>query len=114
MKKRGIFILSAAAVLAAGLLCRHMLVQEREPEFVFSYAENQTEDYPTTLGAKEFAKLVEKRSNGRIQILVQAEGALGTESDVIAQIQYGGIDFARVSLSQLAEYIPELKTQDRL
>ena len=108
MKKRGIFILSAAAVLAAGLLCRHMLVQEREPEFVFSYAENQTEDYPTTLGAKEFAKLVEKRSNGRIQILVQAEGALGTESDVIAQIQYGGIDFARVSLSQLAEYIPEL------
>ena len=75
--------MSAAVVLAAGLLCHHMLVQEREPEFVFSYAENQTEDYPTTLGAKEFAKLVEKRSNGRIQILVQAEGALGTESDVM-------------------------------
>ena len=27
---------------------------------------------------------------------------------MIAQMQYGGIDFARVSLSQLAEYIPEL------
>lgn len=51
---------------------------------------------------------MEKESNGRIKILVQAEGELGAESDVIAQMQYGGIDFARVSLSQLAEYIPEL------
>ena len=25
---------------------------EMEPEYVFSYAENQPEDYPTTLGAK--------------------------------------------------------------
>ena len=68
----------------------------RAPEFVLSYAENQTEDYPTTLGAKKFAELVEKESNGRIKILVQAEGELGAESDVIAQMQYGGIDFARV------------------
>ena len=80
----------------------------RAPEFVLSYAENQTEDYPTTLGAKKFAELVERESSGRIKILVQAEGELGAESGVIAQMQYGGIDFARVSLSQLAEYIPEL------
>lgn len=37
---------------------------EVEPEYVFSYAENQPEDYPTTLGAKYFAELVEERTNG--------------------------------------------------
>ena len=108
MKKRRILILFAAGALAAGFFLYGRLRSAREPEFVLSYAENQTEDYPTTLGAKKFAELVEKESNGRIKILVQAEGELGAESDVIAQMQYGGIDFARVSLSQLAEYIPEL------
>ena len=33
---------------------------------------------------------------------------LGAEQSVIEQMQYGGIDFARVSLSQLAEYLPAL------
>ena len=107
MKKRRILILFAAVVLSAGFFLYHRLRSVRAPEFVLSYAENQTEDYPTTLGAKKFAELVEKESSGRIKILVQAGGKLGAESGVIAQMQYGGIDFARVSLSQLPEYIPE-------
>lgn len=81
---------------------------ETIPQYVFSYAENQTEDYPTTLGAKRFAELVAERTDGRIIIVVEAEGKLGNEMDVIQQMQYGGIDFARVSLSQLAAYVPEL------
>lgn len=75
---------------------------------MFSYAENQPEDYPTTLGALRFAELVEQQTEGRIRIVVQAEGKMGTEMEVIRQLQYGGIDFARVSLSQLASYVPEL------
>ena len=62
---------------------------EMEPEYVFSYAENQPEDYPTTLGAKYFAELVEERTNGRIRILVQPVGVLGSENKVIKQMQYG-------------------------
>ena len=108
MKKRRILILFAAVVLSAGFFLYHRLRSVRAPEFVLSYAENQTEDYPTTLGAKKFAELVERESSGRIKILVQAEGELGAESGVIAQMQYGGIDFARVSLSQLAVSKSEL------
>lgn len=108
MKKRWIMIAGMALVLVAGVIWRYRSQHQKEPEFVLSYAENQTKDYPTTLGAQKFADLVEERSGGRIQILVLAEGELGAESDVIAQMQYGGVDFARVSLSQLAEYIPQL------
>lgn len=108
MKKRWIMIAGIALVLVAGVIWRYRSQHQKEPEFVLSYAENQTKDYPTTLGAQKFADLVEERSGGRIQILVLAEGELGAESDVIAQMQYGGVDFARVSLSQLAEYIPQL------
>ncbi|MDO5424975.1 MAG: TRAP transporter substrate-binding protein [Eubacteriales bacterium] len=78
------------------------------PEYVFRYAENQVSDYPTALGAARFAELVEERTEGRIQILVRSEGELGAEKDVLKQMQYGGIDFARVSLAQLGEIVPEL------
>lgn len=81
---------------------------ESQTEYVFYYAENQTTDYPTTLGALEFARLVEEQTQGRIRILVRAEAELGTEKEVIKQMEYGGVDFARVSISQLAEHVPKL------
>lgn len=101
-------ILATLLLAGAAASAKTALTVEKEPQYVFSYAENQAEDYPTTLGAKRFAELVEERTNGRIRILVQAEGQMGSELEVIQQMQYGGIDFARVSLSQLAEYIPRL------
>ncbi len=69
------------------------------PEYVFTYAENQTSDYPTTQGGKYFAKLVKERTKGRIEIQVHANADLGSEVSTVEQIQFGGIDFARVSLS---------------
>ena len=86
-------------------MCRPV---ETVPDYVFSYAENQEEDYPTTLGGKYFAQLVEERTNGRIRILVQHSGERGAESEVIEQLKYGGIDFARISLSELTNDIKEL------
>lgn len=75
---------------------------------MLNYAENQTADYPTTLGAYRFAELVERQTNGRIKVIVQPEAELGAEKEVLRQMKYGGIDFARISLSQLAELIPEM------
>lgn len=103
----GLGLIALAAVAIAGVRI-HTTQQEIVPEYVFSYAENQREDYPTTLAARRFAELVEERTEGRIRIIVYAEGELGNEMDVIRQLQFGGIDFARVSLSPLAESIPEL------
>lgn len=101
--------MAIAATAAAAMLQYRADRKEPEPEYVFFYAENQGEAYPTTLGAYRFAELVEEKTKGRIRILVQAEGTLGAEDEVIDQMRYGGIDFARVSLSQLSEYIPELR-----
>ena len=83
-------------------------IQMTAPEYVFTYAENQAEDYPTTLGAYRFAELVKERTEGRIEILVNAKGILGDERTIIEQLQFGGIDFARVSLSPLSEFVSGL------
>jgi tripartite ATP-independent transporter DctP family solute receptor len=81
---------------------------EKVPEYVFSYAENQNEDYPTTLGGQYFANLVEEKTNGRIRILIQHSGERGNESQVISQLKYGGVDFARISISELTNEIKAL------
>lgn len=111
-RKKRIMMASAAGlfILLAVVTGVKLLGQKNrtEPEFVFLYAENQPEGYPTSMGAQYFAEQVEARTNGKIKILVKTGGELGVEKDVIDQLTYGGIDFARISLSQLAEKIPEM------
>ena len=106
----------AAGVLAAGVVLAfagcggngEAPTDEAVPEFVLTYAENQAEDYPTTQGAYKFAELVEQRTGGRVKIRVNAGAVLGDEMTVIEQMQFGGVDFARVSMVTLAESIPKL------
>ena len=78
------------------------------PDYVLTYAENQPEDYATTLGAYEFARLVEAETDGRIVIRVVSDGELGDEEEIWKQLKLGGIDFARMSLSPLVVDLPKL------
>lgn len=80
------------------------VIYDVTPEYVFTYAENQTEDYPTTQGAYRFAQLVNERTKGRIQIRVYANAQLGDEVSTLEQVRFGGIDFARCSLSTMTTY----------
>lgn len=110
MKKNRIFGIFLIVVVLIGLLYKQNEKEHNiiEPEYVFTYAENQPENYPTTLGGYKFAQLVEERTQGRIKIIIQAEGNLGDEKAVVKQLQFGGIDFTRVSLSTLSETIPKV------
>ena len=106
--KKGILVSIVVIVTCAFVLFLLTRKKVTVPEYVFTYAENQTTDYPTTMGGRRFAELVEERTQGRIRILIQAESTMGSESEVIRQMQYGGIDFARISIAQIVEYVPEM------
>lgn len=101
-------VLALAACTALGAVGCSKTEEYTGPELILRYAENQPEDYPTTQAALAFADLVAERTEGRVKVVVYSGGELGAEQSVIEQMQYGGIDFARVSLSQLAEYQPAL------
>jgi tripartite ATP-independent transporter DctP family solute receptor len=77
-----------------------------EEPIVLRLAETHGADYPTTKGDYEFARLVEERTNGRIKIEVYPGSQLGEERAVIEQVQFGAIDFTRVSISPLAAFSP--------
>lgn len=101
-------LLGAAASITACGSAGSKVVPDITPEYVFTYAENQTEDYPTTRGGYKFAELVKERTGGRIEIQVNAGGVLGNERSVVEQMQFGGIDFARVSLMAMGDSVPRL------
>ncbi|MDR7866889.1 MAG: TRAP transporter substrate-binding protein [Sporomusaceae bacterium] len=77
---------------------------DNKPKYTFRLAEAHPGDYPTTLGDKKFAELVNERSKGRIQIKVFDSAQLGDENSVIQQVQLGSIEFTRISSGTLAEF----------
>lgn len=109
MTRRQLLALLAAAPLTATVGCAQTQANNaEEPVLLLRYAENQPEDYPTTQAALYFAQMVEQCTGGKVRILVYSGAELGAEQSVIEQMQFGGIDFSRVSLSQLAEHEPGL------
>ena len=78
------------------------------PEYVLTYAENQPEGYPTVVAAQHFADLVRERTGGKVVIQIKCGGEFGSEAQVLDQMAFGGIDFARVSLAELSDELPIL------
>lgn len=111
MKKT--LVTATCAILAAGLAITGCKKDNKAgsseqgseaKQMVLRYAENQAQDYPTTQAAYKFAEMVEEKTNGRIHIDVYHGGQLGDEKAVIEQLQFGAIDFTRVSISPLSEF----------
>lgn len=71
-------------------------------------ADNHPEDYPTVIGDKKFAELVEEKTDGRYKVEVYAGGQLGDEKDVVEQLQLGSIDLTRVNTMPLTEFSKDI------
>ena len=100
MKKT--FVIAISAILAAGLALTGC--NKDKKQMVLRYAEIQAQDYPTTQAAYKFAEMVEEKTGGRIHIDVYYGGQLGDEKALIEQLQFGGVDFTRASISPLSEF----------
>lgn len=111
MKKITILILTLALLFSVMNVWAEGGQEEKEAAsaepVVLRLAETHAQDYPTTKGDYEFARLVEERTDGRIKIEVYHSSQLGEERAVIEQVQFGAIDFTRVSISPLSAFVPE-------
>ena len=73
----------------------------------YRLSEVHAEGYPTSMADREFARLVEERTNGRVKIEVYTGGTLyGQETGAIEALQVGDLAFTRVSASPVASYVP--------
>ncbi len=92
------------SLLAAFILCAGLAQAAN-----YRLSEVHAEGYPTALADREFARLVEERTNGRIKIEVYTGGTLyGEETGAIEALQVGDLAFTRVSASPVASYVPNI------
>ena len=50
-------------------LCACSEAETTEPEFVLTYAENQPQNYPTSLGGERFAELVKEYTDSKLCVM---------------------------------------------
>lgn len=102
-----ICLCSAFLLIAAG--CNPVQANMKETyAYTFRLGESHPSSHPTAQADLEFARRVEEETGGRIKIIVYFDQELGTEPEVIAQVQFGAIDFTRVSIANLVETVPDL------
>lgn len=75
-----------------------------EKNFNLKLGHNLAEDHAVHIAMTAFAEAVEKETNGSVKIKIFPNGTLGSESDMIAQIQSGALDMAKVSASTLGNF----------
>lgn len=77
------------------------------PSYTFRCSTNHSESFNVSVALQKWAELVNERTGGRITIDIYYDAVLGDEKSEIEQLQYGGLDFARVSISPVAEFVDD-------
>lgn len=63
-------------------------------------------DHPTSVILEQFAEEVEEKTDGEVKIRLYMNGVLGSEREVLEQIQNGAVDISRVSAANLENFNP--------
>ena len=77
-------------------------------QIVLKAADDQPEDYPTTMALKYMGKLLDERTNGRIKVQVYGGAQLGQAQETIKMTQAGTIAFDRVNAAPLVSVSPAM------
>lgn len=120
MKKRTFARFSAMLLALLILLLNAFpcMAAENEPEYSISIANSSTEY--TAIGANTvinfnyaaqlaFKNYVETASNGRIEVNIYTNGALGNASEILLQCMQGVIECSTAGDSDLSNYYPDIQ-----
>lgn len=75
-----------------------------EKTFNLKLGHGLAEDHAVHIQMMSFVEDVKAKTNGAINIQIIPNGTLGSESDMISQIQAGALDLAKVSASTLGNF----------
>jgi TRAP-type transport system periplasmic protein len=101
MKKRllALFLVAVAVVAFSGLA---------DAKMVIKYGHVGPPIHPQHLGALAFAKYVNEKSKGEIEVQVFPLGQLGGERSMTEQVQAGTLHMTAITAGVLANFVPEM------
>ena len=99
--RRGI-VIAAAALPLVGILRRPALAAD----FNYKMATGQDPTHPINTRAQEAIDRIREASKGRLDIKLFPANQLGSDTDLLAQVRSGGVEFFNLSTSILATLVP--------
>jgi len=81
-------------------------------EFTAKYPHVLLPDTPAGRAAERFAKLINERTNGRVEIKVFPNGQLGTNTQIIEQLQMNIVQIAMPPTAILGQFEPRMQLID--
>ena len=78
----------------------------RAAEIELKYGNNLPLSHPLNIRAQEAAERVAKETNGRVEIKIFPNNQLGGDTDMLAQVRSGGIEFFTPSALVIATLVP--------
>lgn len=107
MKKRLLVILAAVLLMGTLVACSSQDNEDGEGSKTLRLAHNMSEDHPIHIALESFAKDVEKRTEGSVKFNISSNGILGSETEVLEQLQNGSVDITKVSAGALESFSDE-------
>lgn len=107
MKLSKILTVAMAGLLVAGLTTgcnKKEAASGGAKNVTLKLGHNLAEDHAVHIQLTSFAKAVKEKTNGAVSIQIFPNGTLGSESDMVSQIQAGALDMAKVSASTLGNF----------
>ena len=94
-----------SALPAAGIVTALPRIA-RAAEFSYKYGNNLPLTHPLNIRAQEAAERIAKETKGRVEIKIFPNNQLGGDTDMLAQVRSGGIEFFTPSALVIATLVP--------
>lgn len=95
-------LVGAAALPLFGILTR----RASAAEFVYKLATGQDPNHPVNIRAQQAIERIREASGGRLEIRLFPANQLGADTDLLAQVRSGAVEFLNLSSSVLATFLP--------
>ena len=99
---RRTLLAGAASVPVFGILTR----RGSAAEFSYKLATGQDPTHPVNIRAQEALDRIREASGGRLEIKLFPANQLGSDTDLLAQVRNGSVEFFNLSTSILATFVP--------
>src|SRR4051812_35448855 len=99
---RRTLLAASAAVPLCGILTR----RGQAAEFTYKLATGQDPTHPVNLRAQEALDRIREATNGRLEIKLFPANQLGSDTDLLAQVRNGSVEFFNLSTSILSTFVP--------
>ena len=100
--RRRSLLAGAAAVPVFGILTR----RGQAAEFSYKLATGQDPTHPVNVRAQEALDRIREATGGRLEIKLFPANQLGSDTDLLAQVRNGSVEFFNLATSILATFVP--------